>query len=410
MQDARPSRPLVFVIFANMVILGFLNSMRGVSFPLIKNSFNVSYNNMGLMSALTSFSAVIFCVVSSVFMNRFGIKKTIIAAFIFVTAGAGALYFASFFWITVFFFLILQAGFGFFEISLNGSGVKFFTIRSGLMLNLLHFFYGIGAIGGPRFMGFMVNRRSFSWQEVYPLALVPAFIMLIITLSVRFPVGNLNPGDSRRSVPERKNESTEAREAQQLSNAPSFWDMLKNPLVWLFGITIGLAGAMEGCSVAWSGLYLQDVYGFDPSVSGAAFVSVFYILYTISRFISGFIIEKTGYLRSVIVSGIMIVFLFAAGFILGRNGIYVLPVVGFFIAIMWPTVLAISAGVFREHAQTASSAMISIAFTLSGIIQYGVGLSNRFLGAAWGYRSCILYSSILVILLFVLQRRMKTAK
>jgi len=170
---------------------------------------------------------------------------------------------------------------------------------------------------------------------------------------------------------------------------------------------MGIAGAIEACSVAWSGLYLQDVYDLDPATTGAVFVSIFYVLYTISRFVSGFIIEKTGYMRSVLVSGAAIIVLFILAFSLGRNGIYLLPVVGFFIAIMWPTALAISVGVFRERAQAYSSAMISIAFSTGGIIQYGFGLSNRFLGAAWGYRSCVLYSIILGVLLFILSRRSK---
>ena len=393
MQENRLSRPLVFIIFADMSLLGFLNSMRGVSFPLIKNSFDVSYNNMGLMGALTSFSAVCFCIVSGNFMNRFGLKKTIVSGFFFVVLGAGSLYFASAFWITVCFFLILQAGFGFFEIGLNGAGVRFFTVKSALMMNLLHFFYGVGAIGGPRFMGFMVNRMDLRWQDVYPLGLVPALILLALTITIRF-AGREPRRPAAGTAPE----------------GPSFWSMLKIPMVWLFGIIIGLSGGLEGISVAWSGLYLQDVYGLDPSVTGAAFLSVFYVLYTLSRFLSGFVIEKIGYMRSTIVSCLAIIILFVSAFVLGRTGIYALPVVGFFIAILWPTVLAISGGVFKENAQTASSAMISIAFTLSGIIQYGVGLTNRYLGAAWGYRSSLLYGTILMLLLILLRQRIKVTR
>ena len=387
MQNDRSSVPLIAIIFGNMSLLGFLNSMRGVSFPLIKNDFNASYSSMGLMSALSSFSAVCFCIIAGIYMNRFGLKKTLVTAFSLVILGAGSLYFASVFWMAVGFYLILQSGFGFFEISLNGGGVKIFTKKSGLMLNLLHFFYGVGAIAGPRFMGFMVNRVNLRWQDVYPLTLVLVLVMLGITLTVRFP----------------------GREEEAASqNKPSFWTSLKDPMVWLFGFILGIVGAIEGCSVSWSGLYLYDVYGLDPSTFGATFVSVFYILYTLSRFFSGFVIEKTGYMRSVFVSSAAIIILFAAAFSLGRTGIYLLPVVGFFIAIMWPTALAISVGFFKERAQTVSSAMISIAFTTSGIIQYGFGLSNRFLGAAWGYRSCILYSIILGALLFLLGRQNKS--
>ena len=383
MQEKRPSIPLVAIIFGNMILLGFLNSMRGVSFPLIKNNFDASYSSMGLLSALSSFAAVCFCIIAGIYMNRFGLKKTMLAAFGFTMLGAGLLYFSSAFWMAVGFYLVLQSGFGFFEISLNGGGVKTFTVKSALMLNLLHFFYGAGAIAGPRFMGHLTGSIGMRWQEVYPITIIPAFVMLAVTVLVRFPRGDDGEGMRAR---------------------PSFWRALKDPMVWLFGIIMGIAGSIEACSVSWSGLFLQDVYGLDPSTAGAAFVSMFYILYTVSRFCSGFVIEKAGYMRSVLVSSAAIIIIFGIAFSMGRSGIYLLPVVGFFVAIMWPTALAISVAFFGERASTVSSPIISIAFTVGGIVQYGFGLSNRFLGAAWGYRSCILYSIILGVLLIRLKK------
>ena len=383
MQEKRPSIPLVAIIFGNMILLGFLNSMRGVSFPLIKNGFDVSYSAMGLLNALSSFAAVCFCIVAGIYMNRFGLKKTIFAAFGFTILGAGLLYFSSAFWMAVGFYLVLQSGFGFFEISLNGGGVKIFTFRSALMLNLLHFFYGVGAIAGPRFVGRLTGSAGLRWQEVYPITLIPVFVMLAFTVLVRFPRGD---------------------DGEEMRARPSFWHALKDPMVWLFGIIMGLAGSIEACSVSWSGLFLQDVYGLDPSTTGAAFVSMFYILYTLSRFCSGFVIEKAGYMRSVLVSSAAIIIIFVLAFSMGRSGIYLLPVVGFFVAIMWPTALAISVGIFGKRAHTVSSPIISIAFTVGGVVQYGFGISNRFLGAAWGYRSCILYSIILGLLLLRLRK------
>jgi len=231
------------------------------------------------------------------------------------------------------------------------------------------------------------------WQGVYSLSLIPILILLGITLAIRFPGQKTEAGE----------------EAAVTREKPSFWFALKEPMVWLFGIIMGVGSAIEACSVAWSGFYLHDVYGFDPSTTGALFVSVFYALYTLSRFCSGFIIERIGYMRSVLVSSAAIFVIFAAAFSLGRTGIYLLPVAGFFVAIMWPTALAISVGVFKERAQTVSSAMISIAFITSGLIQYGFGLSNNFLGASWGYRSCVLYSIILGALLLFLRRRTRIA-
>jgi hypothetical protein len=67
-------------------------------------------------------------------------------------------------------------------------------------------------------------------------------------------------------------------------------------------------------------------------------------------------------------------------------------------------------GVFKEKAQAMSPAMISIAFVLNGLIQFGFGISNRFLGAAWAYRSCVLYGIILIILSLKLKSMMASLK
>jgi len=374
---------LVVITFLNMALLGFMSSMKGVSFPLIKNSFNVSYDNMGLLNALVYLAAVCACISAGVFMHRFGLKKAVSAAFFLVILGASSIYFASSFWMAVGFYLILQTGFSFFEISLNGVGIRVFIKKSALMMNLLHFFFGVGAIGGPRFMGFMVHQMGMNWQEVYPLALIAVFILLVVTLLIRFP-GKAEPAGSY--------------------TGSSFWIALKDPKVWFFGCILGIACGLEGCNVVWSGLYLQDVYGLDPSTAGAVFISAFFLVYTLSRLLSGFIIEKAGYIRSIFVAGLATLIILTAGFILGKKGIYLLPAVGFFIAVMWPILMAISQGVFRERAQTAFSAIISITFTLNGLVQYSIGLYSRFLGPAWGYRSSVLYSAILVIMLLLLVR------
>jgi fucose permease len=265
------------------------------------------------------------------------------------------------------------------------------------MMNLLHFCYGAVSFFGPRFMGYMVDSAGLRWQDVYPLTLVPAFILLGVTLAIRFPSNESTLGGTNEGAAVSK-------------ERPSFWVILKDPMVWLFGFIIGISGGLEAGAAAWSGLFLQDVYGLDPSTSGAFFISIFYVLYTISRFSSGFIMEKTGYMRSIIISVFIITVLFIFAFGLGRRGIYLLPVTGFFIAILWPTSLAISVGVFRERAQLASSAIIPIAFTVNGIMQYTYGLFNRFIGPAWGYRSCLLYCAILMALLLVLRRRTRAAK
>ena len=148
---------------------------------------------------------------------------------------------------------------------------------------------------------------------------------------------------------------------------------------------------------------LQDVFGLDPKTTGAAFISIYFLLFAVSRLVGGFFIEKTGYLRSVLAALLLTLAILVTGFSLGSRGIWLLPVTGLFIGIIFPTVLAMSIGAFRERAQAASSAIIVISFSLNGAIQYLIGIINRLVGEAWGYRSCVLYGLVLIFLLINLQ-------
>ncbi|MDR2617577.1 MAG: MFS transporter [Treponema sp.] len=400
----KPTNPLLLVvIFGDIALYGFVSSMRGVTFPLVKNGFGASYNEQGLMTAIISFTAVCFCIIPGMFMSRFGLKKTIMTGFVVMILGMASLYTAAGFRMATALFLILQGGFGFFEIGLNGMGVRIFTVKSGLMMNLLHFFFGLGATVGPRFAGFVVNRLELSWQHVYPMALVPVFLFLAVSLAARFP-GRMK--DEARSVTENKESSVSGKPAEAPDQIP-LGSALKEPLVWIIGLIMGLVCSIEACSVSWSGLYLQDVFGLDPATGGAAFVSAFFLLYTLSRLLGGFFIEKIGYLKVVLIASAAITVLLLASFVLGKPGIYLLPVSGLFVSPIYPTMLAFSVGIFREKAQAMSPAIISIAFVLNGVIQYGFGLSNRFLGAPWAYRSCVMYGVIMFFLVLKLRKMLK---
>jgi fucose permease len=387
-----------------MTLYGFVQTMRGVTFPLLKNEFQVSYNEQGLMVFMVSFTAVLFCVAAGIFIGRFGLKKSIGLGFVLSILGMSSFHFANGFWMAAGLYLVIQSGMSFFEIGLNATGVRIFTVNSGLMLNLLHFFYGAGAIIGPRFAGFITGRLNLGWQNVYTYALAPVAVMAIFTLITVFPdqkTGGRETGD--------KEADENSENAKPPEQKVPFWSALKEPMVWYFGVILGINGSMDGGSINWSGLYLQDVYGLDPKTAGAAFVSAFFVLYTLSRLFSGFFLEKFGYLNSLVFASFVTSCLYAAGFALGEWGIRILPVTGAFIALIWPTILAVSIGVFREKTQVMSGAIIAIAFSLSGLIQYGMGLTNRFVGEAWGYRSCFVHSLILCVLLYRLRRKLKTA-
>jgi fucose permease len=376
-----------------MFLFGFLENIKGVSYPLIKTEFGVSYDEQGRMVSLLSFSYTFFCVTAGFILSRFGVKKVYLLGFIFALLGLLSVFFAPNFWITAACLFFVFSCFGLFEIGINGLASILFTKKAALFLNLLHFMYGVGAILGPRAAGVLCAAEGISWRHVYLFSVPLVLIFFIPAATVKYP----DPAD---------NFSRENAAGPRIG----FKGALRTPMVWFFGVTMGLMMSTEMATSNWGSLYFQDVYGMDPTTAGAGFVSSFFVLFTLSRLVSGFIIEKIGYIKSLIGAVLITGIIFIAGFALGRTGVYVLPVLGFFIAILWPTIMAVAIGVFGVNAPVMTSAVIAIGGLFNALMQLSTGYINRYIGAAWGYRSCLLFTAALVVLLLKLDKMLGKAK
>ena len=92
----------------------------------------------------------------------------------------GMMFFVPGYWYAAGILMVIHGGLGFFEIGLNGVGVRIFTVNSALKLNLLHFFFGLGSIGGPWFSGLIAQGRGNGCRYLYPggivIVLLPALL------------------------------------------------------------------------------------------------------------------------------------------------------------------------------------------------------------------------------------------
>jgi fucose permease len=270
-------------------------------------------------------------------------------------------------------------------VGINALASRVFITKAAFLMNLLHAFYGIGAIIGPKAAGVLTYNAGFSWQLIYVLSLPLVFLIFFPAALLKFP------GEGRSADTEKR---------------LTFFDALRNRDVWLLAIILGLGVAVEMSSPNWGPKYFQDIYGMDPRTRGANFLSLFFICFTASRLICGMLVEKIGYVRSLIGVSVIIFVLFIIGFCLGERGIYLLPALGFFIGPFWPTIMAIGILHFGKDAPIMASAMIAIGGTMNAVIQLLVGLTNR-IGPAWGYRSTVVYLLLCFAFLLVLNKKLR---
>jgi fucose permease len=340
-----------------------------------------------MMVSILSLSYVLFCIVGGILIGSWGVKKTFALGSVLLILGlTGAFFLPGFLFVTAALFVV-SAAFGIFEVSSNALATQIFITRTALFFSLTHFFYGAGSSLSPLAAGYIA--AALDWRKIYLFLIPLTLIFFIPAVLARFP------------------KTGEAGHDKTGTKKVSFFTALKTPMVWVFAAALGLMAGVEICSPNWAGLYFQDVYNLSAETRGAVFVSNFYIFFTVSRFLSGFIIEKIGYIRCLFIATFATVLIFVAGFILGAKGIYVLPALGFFVAIYWPTLLATAMVYFRQDSAVMTSAIIVVAGLINSLIQFAIGLVNRLIGPAWGYRSALLYTVLIIAALLVLVRLQK---
>jgi len=147
----RPKNLLLFVVlFSTMFLLGFIENIKGVTYPLIKLSFDVSYERQGMMVSVLSLSYVLFSIVGGILIGSKGVKKTFALGSVFMFLGLGGAFFLPGFLPVASALFAVSAAFGLFEVSANALATQVFTTRAALFFNLMHFFYGAGSILSPR--------------------------------------------------------------------------------------------------------------------------------------------------------------------------------------------------------------------------------------------------------------------
>ncbi|MEG1859410.1 MAG: MFS transporter [Christensenellaceae bacterium] len=385
-------RITLVIIFTTLLLFGILENIKSVAFPLIKSEFGTNYDEQGGLAAFSWFGYVIFCFIATLAIQKFGIKKSIMTGYALIICGICATFFAPNFIMVTIALWIINTGFGFFEVGANSLASMTFTKKTALMLSLMHFFYGVGAIIAPILSGIAINSFDVSWRVIYAVMVIPVVFMLIFIFKTKM------------------NKNVEKPQEAQHEVKLNFVSVVKLPLVILFCLLLGLMEVIEFSVANWGNFYLSDALHLDVATTGALFVSVFYILFTLSRLVMAPAIEKIGYYRTMFLAVGSTIVLYIVGLLLKTSGIWALCATGFFIGIMWPTLMCIVFKIYKERSPMVSSVIITISGAINGVMQLATGWVMQRAGSLIGFSMSIVYCCITIILLLLIIKQSKTQK
>lgn len=373
-------RMLIIIAYLCMITFGLIETIKGTIIPSIRAEFLVDYTHIGQMLFISSLGHLVTVFFGGMAIEKFGLKKIFIVGASIVIISTGLFSRVSSFYGVVGIYLLFGVGLACFE-GINTLAAKIFVKNQAMMMNLMHFFFGVGSVIAPRYAGKFLQ-KGYPWMSIYLPAMVLMIGILIIIVFTKFPKTAID----------------------QIEETISLKKLAKSSKIWLLSIILGLFNIMELGTVNWLVNYLQVSRSLDV-VSSTTYLTGFFVTFTIGRLVGGIIADKIGYVKSLFYfTGMATITLFG-GIILGQRFIFLFSVTGFFISIIFPTMLVL---IMKEYTYGVSKAM-AFAITTCGIMtmvgNWLIGKISDLWGVSVGMSSLVICGIGACVLLLVLSKQ-----
>lgn len=309
---------LLALIYIAFISLGLPDSLLGSGWPVMHTDLNVPIYFMGSVSMVISGGTIVSSLLSDKFTKKLGTHiVTVISVFLTAVALFG-FSFSNQFWMLIVFAIPYGLGAGAIDAALNNYVALNYTSKH---MSWLHSFWGVGTIISPLIMGYALTNSN--WNNGYRIV---AFIQIGITLLLLFtlPVWKIN-----KSMVVDNAKSIGLIEALKIKGVP-------NLLIGFFAYC-----AAEATAMYWASTYLVEVKGIAAD-QAAKFGALFFIGMTVGRFLSGFIMNKIGDRKMIVLGTFIASFGVISLLIPTGNSIFSLVgfiIIGFGFAPIYPCII-----------------------------------------------------------------------
>lgn len=370
---------LLALIYLAFVSLGLPDSLLGAGWPAMHLEFGSPVSYMGIISMIISGGTIVSSLFSDKLTKKFGTGIVTVASVILTVIALFGFSFSTRFYMLIIFAIPYGLGAGAVDATLNNYIALHYKAKH---MSWLHCFWGVGAIVSPFIMGYALS--NFSWNRGYRIV---GYLQLVIALLllVTLPVWKVN------------NNKAELQEQKSIGIIGAL--KIKGVSFLLIGFFAYCA--MEATSMYWASTYFAEVKHLSAEQS-ANLASLFYIGITAGRFISGFITEKLGDRKMIIIGtciltcGIICLFIPVNSYILA---IVAFIVIGLGCAPIYPCIIHSTPDNFgAENSGAIIGIQMASAYVGSTFIPPLFGL----LGNLCGFNIMPIYLLVFVVLMITM--------
>ncbi|MBJ7448752.1 MAG: MFS transporter [Parachlamydiales bacterium] len=368
----------LFVMLFTMFLLGGISNTKGIVLAEVKHTLDFDLAHFGLVVFFFQWGFVLASLIWGYYSDKRGIKAmtmlgTILMGFGLLGTGLSPT-------ITLFlsFYTVVGFGLGGMTVASNAVVPAIYPKKQGMMFNIAMGIYGIGMFVTPLILRALF-KAEISWRYFYIGIVFILFIFLIYLIFSKIPSGKIDKISLKAF-------STMLKEKQFLmvmlfmifyvSTEVTFLNFLPN---YIYSLPI------ENATLS------------DKRILITAVLSIFSILFTLGRFLGGYINKLFGEKRTLMLFSFLALISVAVSKFFALNWIYLFSISGFFLSVLFPT----ATGMGTKISQTAGSAL-GLVYVASGIggaaAGWLVGLVSQKLGADAGFNFPIYFLVILFII------------
>ena len=268
---------LLALIYIAFISLGLPDSLLGSGWPVMHAELGVPISFMGIVSMVISGGTIVSSLLSDRLTRKLGTRVVTVASVFLTVIALFGFSFSDRFWMLIVFAVPYGLGAGAIDAALNNYVALHYKAKH---MSWLHCFWGVGTIVSPFIMGYALG--NLTWNDGYRIV---GFVQLAIALLLlaTLPVWKVNAtafDDATKSVG--------LVGALKIKGVPFL-------LIGFFAYCAAEATAMQ-----WASTYFVEVKGISAD-RAATFASLFYIGITAGRFISGFVTDKLGDRKMIII-------------------------------------------------------------------------------------------------------------
>lgn len=307
---------LTFAAFVVLMVgLGSSDSLRGIFSPVFSSHFALSATQLGLIVTVSYIGNLVFLLVGGNVIERFEKKKALLALTGIWMAALAVFAFTDNYYLLLAGMFCAMGASTLLNTTLNLVTPLLFASSPAFFVNLLFFTQGIGTSGSQSLLGRYATDIGF-WHKtnLVLLALGAAAVLLLAFSTVPGPRAD-GPHPAKRQSGVLKNRAA-------------------LPLVFVFGFYfIAEHGVMN-----WLVAYATSGLGMEQA-KASNYLAVFFGGVMLGRLVLSPLVDRLGILKSMGVFGSLSAVLYIAGVVGGAAAMPLWAASGFFLSILYPTLV-----------------------------------------------------------------------